>query len=108
MQESMKALSWLVNSNLVRMVNKSTSPRLLLSSYDDESCFKLYMLDVGLLRRHFVLSPSAFSEGERLFTEFKGAFSENYVLQAISRQLELSPRYGRRTTLRMKLISSFK
>ena len=31
--------------------------------------------------------------GERLFTEFKGAFSENYVLQAISRQLELSPRY---------------
>ena len=87
------ALSWLVNSNLVRRVNKSTAPRLPLSSYDDETCFKLYMLDVGLLRKHSSLSSSAFSEGERLFTEFKGAVSENYILQAISRQLELSPRY---------------
>ena len=40
--------------------------------------------------------PSAFGEGNRLFTEFKGALTENYVLQALIPQLETSPRYWAR------------
>lgn len=50
-------------------------------------------MDVGLLRRLSLLAPSAFSEGNRLFVEFKGALSENYVLQALKIQFEATPRY---------------
>lgn len=50
-------------------------------------------MDVGLLRRLSLLAPSAFGEGNRLFVEFKGALSENYVLQALRNQFEAMPRY---------------
>ena len=40
----------------------------------------IYLVDVGLLRRLAQLAPTAFREGNRLFTEFKGALTENYVL----------------------------
>ena len=45
---------------------------------------------MGLLRR---LAPTAFDEGNRLFTEFKGALSENFVLQTLITQFEGIPRY---------------
>ena len=64
-----------------------------MSAYDDLTAFKLYLVDVGLLRRLSLLAPSAFSEGNRLFTEFKGALTENYTLQAMLNQFEASPRY---------------
>ena len=51
------------------------------------------MADVGLLRRLSLLAPSAFGEGNRLFVEFKGALTENYVLQALQNQFEATPRY---------------
>lgn len=62
-------------------------------AYDDLSAFKLYMIDVGLLRRLALLAPTAFGEGNRLFAEFKGALSENYVLQSFRNQFEAIPRY---------------
>ena len=46
-----------------------------------------------MLRRLAQLAPTAFGEGNRLFTEFKGALSENYVLQALKNQFEVTPRY---------------
>ena len=49
--------------------------------------------DVGLLRRLAHLAPTAFGEGNRLFTEFKGALSENFVLQSLLTQFEVAPRY---------------
>ena len=51
------------------------------------------MADVGLLRRLSLLAPSAFGEGNRLFVEFKGALSENYILQTLRNQFEAMPRY---------------
>lgn len=87
------ALQWLVDAGLVKKVYRSTAPGLPLSAYDDLSAFKIYLADVGLLRRLALLAPTAFGEGNRLFTEFKGALSENYVLQAISSQFEAVPRY---------------
>ena len=51
------------------------------------------MADVGLLRRLAQLAPTAFGEGNRLFTEFKGALTENYVLQTLIPQFEVLPRY---------------
>ena len=86
-------LQWLVDAQLVRKIYRSNAPGLPVSAYDDLTAFKLYLVDVGLLRRLSLLSPSAFSEGNRLFTEFKGALSENYVLQALQNQFEAIPRY---------------
>lgn len=87
------ALGWLVDAGLVLKIFRSTAPRLPISAYDDLSAFKIYLADVGVLRRLASLSPTAFGEGNRLFTEFKGALSENYVLQALSNQFEVTPRY---------------
>ena len=87
------ALQWLSDANLVYKIYRSTAPGLPISAYDDLSAFKLYLVDVGLLRRLSLLAPSAFGEGNRLFTEFKGSLSENYVLQALHHQFEAVPRY---------------
>lgn len=87
------AIQWLVDAGLVYKIYRSTSPGLPISAYDDISAFKLYLADVGLLRRLALLAPSAFTEGNRLFVEFKGALSENYILQALNRQFEAVPRY---------------
>jgi predicted AAA+ superfamily ATPase len=87
------ALQWLCDANLTYKIYRSTAPGLPISAYDDLSAFKLYMIDVGLLRRLSLLAPSAFGEGNRLFVEFKGALSENYVLQALQTQFEATPRY---------------
>ena len=61
------------------------------------SAFKIYLADVGLLRRLSQLSPTAFGEGNRLFTEFKGALTENFVLQTSITQFEVTPRYWSQT-----------
>ncbi|MEG0638739.1 MAG: ATP-binding protein [Clostridia bacterium] len=87
------ALQWLADANLISKIYRSTAPGLPLSAYDDLSAFKIYLVDVGLLRRLAQLAPSAFGEGNRLFSEFKGALSENYVLQALKNQFEVTPRY---------------
>ncbi len=87
------ALQWLVNSHLVHKVYRITAPRLPLSAYDDVSAFKMYFADVGILRRQARLSPAAFAEGSRLFTEFKGALTENYILEALVGAFPDMPRY---------------
>ncbi|MCC8045468.1 MAG: ATP-binding protein [Clostridiales bacterium] len=87
------ALQWLVDARMVYKVYRSTAPGLPVSAYDDLSAFKIYLVDVGLLRTLSMLSPAAFGEGNRLFTEFKGALTENYVLQALVPQFEAMPRY---------------
>ncbi len=87
------ALQWLCDATLTYKIFRSAAPGLPVSGYDDLSAFKLYLVDVGLLRRLSLLAPSAFSEGNRLFVEFKGALSENYILQALMNQFEAAPRY---------------
>ena len=91
------ALQWLVDAKLVHKVYRCTAPGLPLSAYDDLSAFKIYLVDVGLLRSLSQLAPSAFGEGNRLFTEFKGALTENYVLQTLVTQFEVEPRYWSQT-----------
>lgn len=91
------ALQWLVSAQLVYKIYRNTAPSLPIAAYDDVSAFKIYLVDVGLLRRLAQLAPTAFAEGNRLFTEFKGALTENYVLQALLTQFEVMPRYWSQT-----------
>jgi hypothetical protein len=87
------ALLWLSQSGLSYRIYSSQKPALPLSAYDDLSSFKIYLADVGLLRRLSGLDPVAVREGNRLFTEFKGALTENYILQSLLIQFEEVPRY---------------
>mgnify|MGYP004560133377 FL=1 len=87
------ALQWLVEARLIHKIYRSSKPGLPMSAYDDLSAFKIYLVDVGILRRLAQLAPSAFGEGNRLFVEFKGALTENYVLQTLITQFEVTPRY---------------
>jgi predicted AAA+ superfamily ATPase len=87
------ALLWLINAGLVHRIFRSNKPSLPISAYDDLSAFKVYIIDTGILRRLSQLDPSAIAEGNRLFTEFKGALTENFVLQSIISQFEVTPRY---------------
>lgn len=91
------ALQWLVDARLVHKVYRSTAPKLPMSAYDDISAFKIYLVDVGLLRRLAQLAPTAFGDGNRLFIEFKGALTENFVLQSLMTQFEVAPRYWSQT-----------
>ncbi len=87
------ALLWLINAGLVYRIYCSKKPALPLSAYDDLSAFKIYSLDVGVLRLLSHLDPVAILEGNRLFTEFKGALTENYILESLIQQFEELPRY---------------
>ena len=87
------ALQWLADARLIHKIYRSTAPGIPIAAYDDLSVFKIYLVDLGLLRRMAQLAPSAFGEGNRLFTEFKGALTENFVLQTLLTQFEVVPRY---------------
>lgn len=87
------ALQWLIQAGLAYRIYCSTKPSLPLSAYDDLTSFKIYLPDVGLLRRLSQLDPIAIVEGNRLFTEFKGALTENYILDSLVQQFETLPRY---------------
>ncbi len=87
------ALNWLKNADLVKKVSRIEKPGLPLKSYEDLTSFKIYMGDVGLLRKHSKLATSAFLEENRLFTEFKGSLTENYVLESLLSQKDIEPYY---------------
>lgn len=77
------AVSWLVDAGLVTRVPKVSKLGLPLMAYEDSTYFKLYLLDVGLLGAATNLGARAIVEGDRLFTEYKGAYAEQYVCQQL-------------------------
>ncbi len=87
------ALQWLIHAGLTYRIYCTSKPSIPLSAYDELTAFKIYLPDVGLLRRLSQLDPVAIIEGNRLFTEFKGALTENYILTSLVQQFETMPRY---------------
>lgn len=77
------ALQWLFDGGLIHRVNNVTAPRIPLKSYEDKAAFKIFALDIGLLAAMSGLDSSVIVEGNRIFTEFKGALTEQYVLQEL-------------------------
>ena len=67
-------------------------PNLPLVGYAD-GAFKVFLLDVGLLSTMSGLSPEVVLEGTRIFSEFKGALTEQYVYQQLKAETELEPYY---------------
>lgn len=77
------AIEWLKDAGLLYKVNRTKKGLLPLSAYEDFSAFKLFMVDVGLMCAQSNLPASALLEGNRLLTDFKGALTEQYVLQQL-------------------------
>jgi len=77
------ALQWLVSSGMIYKVNKIEKPAMPLSAYSKSNFFKVYLSDVGLLRRMSKLPAASVFEESLLYTEFKGAMTENYVMNEL-------------------------
>ena len=89
------ALEWLIRAGLVYKVTLVEKPFLPLSTYSKGNYFKIYMADVGLLRKMAKLPPSAILEDNVIYKEFKGALVENYVLQELANLIQDLPYYWR-------------
>lgn len=97
------ALSWLINSGLIYRVNKITKPDLPIIAYEDFSAFKLFVLDVGLLGAMTGLEAETIIDGNRIFEEFKGAITEQYVLQQFKTIKDLPVMYWSNETSRAEV-----
>ena len=78
-----ESIQWLAQAGLVYKCFSIKTPKLPLSGYCDENIFKLYLLDTGLLGSMLGLSQKTIVEGNRLFSEYNGAFTENYAAQEL-------------------------
>lgn len=87
------ALNWLNDANLIYKVFLVDKPALPLKAYCDLSGFKIYMNDVGLLRKMADLDSKIVIEKNKLFEEFKGALTENYVLNMLNTVYGKVPNY---------------
>lgn len=77
------ALEWLVSAGLVYKLNLVPTPQLPLESMKDNTYFKIYMADVGLLRKKSNVNYRTILNGDESFIQFKGTFSENYIMSEL-------------------------
>ena len=87
------ALNWLNDTNLIYKCYNVSKTDFPLKAYNDLSSFKIYMNDVGLLRRMANLDSDIILEGNKLFEEFKGSFTENYVINSLVCLYNIVPNY---------------
>jgi predicted AAA+ superfamily ATPase len=77
------AISWLIDCGLITKVSRISKPAIPLKAYSDETAFKLFLADTGLLGAMNNLDVKTVIEGNLIFQEFKGALTEQYVLQQL-------------------------
>ncbi|MBR1568530.1 MAG: ATP-binding protein [Lachnospiraceae bacterium] len=87
------AIQWLSDCGLIHLVHRIKKAGLPLNAYMELSAFKIYMVDVGLLAEMGNLAQQTIVDGNRIFTEFKGALTEQYVLQQMIADLGVTPYY---------------
>lgn len=87
------AIQWLIDCGLIYKVNRVNEPHMPLKAYKSMNAYKLFMLDVGLLGALSELTADSILEGNDIFVEFKGALTEQYVLQQLISDTEYTPYY---------------
>ena len=87
------AIQWLQDCGLIHKINRVAKPDMPLMAYIDLSSFKLYMLDVGLMSAKSELDLKSLLEGNRVFEEFKGALTEQYVFLQLLTDCGIRPCY---------------
>ena len=78
-----QTVEWLRKAGLIHIVNNISTPKLPLSAYADYSKFKIYLHDVGLLAAELNISSELIVSPKDIFTEFNGAFIENFIAQEL-------------------------
>jgi predicted AAA+ superfamily ATPase len=78
------AISWLIDCGQVHKVYRITKSGLPLKAYEDRSAFKLFLVDIGLLTAMGDIDAKTLLDGNVIFSEFKGALTEQYVLQQLN------------------------
>ena len=91
------ALMWLIDAGLIYKVSKVEKPNIPLSSYADSSFFKVYLSDVGLLRKLANVPSEVVLDQSSVYTEFKGAMAENFVLNELIKVTDQTPYYWANT-----------
>lgn len=86
-------IQYLSDCGLIYKVHRITKPALPLKAYMDFDSFKIYMVDIGLLIAMTDLDSKVIIDGNRIFTEFKGALTEQYVLQQLISSVDAEPYY---------------
>lgn len=97
------AIEWLIDAGLIYKVSRVKKAGIPLSAYEDFSAFKLFLLDTGLMGAMSRLPPQALLEGNVLFSDYKGAITEQYVLQQLKSVKGLSIYYWSSDTSRGEL-----
>ncbi len=87
------AMSWLIDCGLIHKINRVTKPGMPLKAYEDISAFKLFLVDMGLLGAMVDMDIKTLLEGNTVFEEFKGALSEQFVLQQLITNHDFSVYY---------------
>lgn len=87
------AIQWLVDCGLVYKVNRVNEPNMPLKAYKNMNAYKLFLLDVGLLGALSELEAKSILDGNDIFVEFKGALTEQYVLQQLISDTKYTPYY---------------
>lgn len=87
------AIQWLMDSGLIYKVNRVNEPHMPLKAYINMSAYKLFILDIGLLGAFSDLPAKTILEKDEIFVEFKGAFTEQYVLQQLICDTQYTPYY---------------
>ena len=86
------ALEWLEDAGMIRIVRNVSTPQMPLAAYEEFGSFKLYAHDVGLVGAMADIPQQILLDGDSLFTHFKGALTEQYVLEELT-ALGVSPNY---------------
>lgn len=89
------AIQWLLDAGYIYKVNRIKEARVPLKFYEDMDAFKLFLLDCGLLACMADAPAGQMLVDNSVFTEFKGAFTEQYVMQQL-KALGLTPFYWNR------------
>lgn len=92
-KEYEESLMWLSQAGLIVKVPRVTKPGMPLAAYDDGRSFKVFLLDVGLLGAMSGLDAESVAHGNSVYTEFKGALTEQYVCQQLICENGLTPFY---------------
>ncbi len=87
------ALSWLIDCGLIYKVSRIAKAGMPLKAYEDFNAFKLYIVDVGLLAAMGAIDVRTLLDGSVIFEEFKGALTEQFVLQQLKVMPELAVYY---------------
>ena len=87
------AIEWLKDAGLIYKVNRSKKGQLPLAAYEDFSAFKIFMSDIGLMGAMSKLPAQSLLSGNALFSDFKGALTEQYVMQQLKTNSNLAIYY---------------